>query len=102
MIKPPQNDDFPCHKLDTLTIKIIKSYFFQSNNFIMSYISSLVNITISSLANLQKEDDVTMLNQSRNDNINMETSNLHTLSLQNNLKNLGSVNQHPKKYKHKL
>ena len=65
----------------------------------MSYISSLVNITISSLANLQKEDDVTMLNQSRNDNINMETSNLHTLSLQNNLKNLGSVNQHPKKYK---
>lgn len=52
MVKPAQNEDFPCHKLYTLRIKIIKAYPLQGNDLLMSQITCFINSTVSSLANL--------------------------------------------------
>lgn len=54
MIQPTQNMNFTGHEFDTIWITIIKPNLFYSYNFIISDITGLVNIAVSSLANLQE------------------------------------------------
>ena len=55
MVEPTQNKNFPCHKTNTFRLQVIKPYFLQSNNFPFIKISGAVNITVSTLTDLENE-----------------------------------------------